>query len=236
MSIWISVDPLADKYPSLTPYAMVANNPVMLYDPDGMRLKIVFRDENGKKVKIKIKRTEDVDKLKDIDNGFAKNVYETLNYLEGEGELTKAIERKKTLTIQEGSNTEFQYFNGAVLSYNSNQGLEIVNDENAAKPINDRVGTGEVQSPAMGFLHEIAHFNHYADFDKRKHYEFSLIPAGLFRNAEEMRVINNIENPAALRLGEPTRSNHYGIPVEVSGPTSREVIFKRKGERSPRGL
>ncbi len=32
---WLSVDPLADKYPSLSPYAYCANNPVMLVDPDG---------------------------------------------------------------------------------------------------------------------------------------------------------------------------------------------------------
>ena len=35
LSIWLSVDPLADKYPHLSPYAYCANNPVMLVDPDG---------------------------------------------------------------------------------------------------------------------------------------------------------------------------------------------------------
>ena len=32
---WLSVDPLADKYPSLSPYAYCANNPIRLVDPDG---------------------------------------------------------------------------------------------------------------------------------------------------------------------------------------------------------
>ncbi|MDL2262896.1 RHS repeat-associated core domain-containing protein [Bacteroidales bacterium OttesenSCG-928-I21] len=35
LGIWLSVDPLAHKYPSLTPYNYCANNPVMLVDPDG---------------------------------------------------------------------------------------------------------------------------------------------------------------------------------------------------------
>ncbi len=35
LSIWLSVDPLSDKYPNLTPYAYCANNPVRLVDPDG---------------------------------------------------------------------------------------------------------------------------------------------------------------------------------------------------------
>jgi RHS repeat-associated protein len=32
---WTSVDPLADKYPGLSPYCYVANNPLVNYDPDG---------------------------------------------------------------------------------------------------------------------------------------------------------------------------------------------------------
>ncbi len=32
---WWSVDPLWDKYPSLSPYTYAANSPVVLYDPDG---------------------------------------------------------------------------------------------------------------------------------------------------------------------------------------------------------
>jgi hypothetical protein len=31
----LSVDPLSDKYPSLSPYAYCAGNPVVLVDPDG---------------------------------------------------------------------------------------------------------------------------------------------------------------------------------------------------------
>jgi RHS repeat-associated protein len=35
IGIWLSVDPLSDKYPSLSPYAYCALNPVILVDPDG---------------------------------------------------------------------------------------------------------------------------------------------------------------------------------------------------------
>ncbi len=34
-SIWLSVDPMSDKYPHVTSYNYCANNPVMLVDPDG---------------------------------------------------------------------------------------------------------------------------------------------------------------------------------------------------------
>ena len=35
ITAWLSVDPMADKYPSLSPYAYCAWNPVKLVDPDG---------------------------------------------------------------------------------------------------------------------------------------------------------------------------------------------------------
>lgn len=38
MTSWLSVDPLADKYPSISPYAYCAWNPVKLIDPDGKEI------------------------------------------------------------------------------------------------------------------------------------------------------------------------------------------------------
>ena len=37
-SFWLSVDPMADKYPNISPYAYCAWNPVMLVDPDGREI------------------------------------------------------------------------------------------------------------------------------------------------------------------------------------------------------
>jgi len=36
VSIWLSVDPMAGKYPSLSPYAYCANNPIVFFDPNGL--------------------------------------------------------------------------------------------------------------------------------------------------------------------------------------------------------
>ena len=35
LSVWLSVDPMSDKYPSLSPYSYCANNPMKLVDPNG---------------------------------------------------------------------------------------------------------------------------------------------------------------------------------------------------------
>ena len=40
--LFLSVDPMSDKYPSLSPYAYCAWNPVKLVDPDGKEVYVVF--------------------------------------------------------------------------------------------------------------------------------------------------------------------------------------------------
>ena len=44
LSIWLSVDPMAAKYPSLSPYTYCADNPVKLVDPDGEHFEVVVED------------------------------------------------------------------------------------------------------------------------------------------------------------------------------------------------
>ncbi|MBR3466417.1 MAG: hypothetical protein IKH15_04275 [Bacteroidales bacterium] len=48
LSIWLSVDPMADKYPGLSPYTYCADNPVKLVDPDG-RTFVVGDDNESRK-------------------------------------------------------------------------------------------------------------------------------------------------------------------------------------------
>ncbi|MBQ3946158.1 MAG: hypothetical protein II670_11205 [Alphaproteobacteria bacterium] len=49
MTMWLSVDPMADKYPSISPYAYCAWNPVKLVDPEGREIDIsALYDKNGK--------------------------------------------------------------------------------------------------------------------------------------------------------------------------------------------
>ena len=48
MTMWLSVDPMADKYPSISPYAYCAWNPVRLVDPDGREIWIIDGGERTK--------------------------------------------------------------------------------------------------------------------------------------------------------------------------------------------
>ena len=45
-TMWLSVDPMMDKYPSISPYAYCAWNPVKLVDPDGKDVYITGDDDS----------------------------------------------------------------------------------------------------------------------------------------------------------------------------------------------
>ena len=53
MTMWLSVDPLADKYPSISPYAYCAWNPVKLVDPDGKDIWILTDKYNPNAPRVK---------------------------------------------------------------------------------------------------------------------------------------------------------------------------------------
>jgi RHS repeat-associated protein len=50
-SLWLSVDPLAEKMPDFSAYAYAFNNPVMFVDPTGMEGESIHLDKYGKVLK-----------------------------------------------------------------------------------------------------------------------------------------------------------------------------------------
>ena len=53
-TMWLSVDPMADKYPSISPYAYCSWNPVKLVDPDGRDFETIV-DHEKKTITIRAK-------------------------------------------------------------------------------------------------------------------------------------------------------------------------------------
>ena len=70
-AMWLSVDPMADRYPSISPYAYCAWNPIKLVDPDGNEAlsndDIVIKGTNNSKVTVK---TDLVDITVNVDYDF----------------------------------------------------------------------------------------------------------------------------------------------------------------------
>ncbi|HFG0566787.1 TPA: RHS repeat domain-containing protein [Flavobacterium psychrophilum] len=47
-SLWLNIDPLAEKYPAYSPYVYCINNPLNVIDPDGRDIIFVTGGDNGK--------------------------------------------------------------------------------------------------------------------------------------------------------------------------------------------
>ena len=74
-AMWLSVDPMADKYPSISPYAYCAWNPIRLVDPDGNEA--IDNDDWYKDEKSRLKWDPSVTKettLKDGEEYLGKTV------------------------------------------------------------------------------------------------------------------------------------------------------------------
>ena len=73
ISIWLSVDPMSDKYSSISPYAYTANNPIRLKDPNGMELTEYENSKTGETININDNINERVE-VSDEDWGGVKQL------------------------------------------------------------------------------------------------------------------------------------------------------------------
>ena len=83
---WLSVDPMMDKYPSISPYAYCALNPAKLVDPDGNCVididDIVITGSNNSNVTIK---TDLVDCSVNVNHDFEEGTERLLLNGVGDG-------------------------------------------------------------------------------------------------------------------------------------------------------
>ena len=94
LTAWFSVDPMADKYPGLSPYAYSSWNPVKLIDPDGnspisvlakMMLKRTVKEGVQIYAKKQIENRLKKYMIKDIAKQFAKDLDDILTIFDGNG-------------------------------------------------------------------------------------------------------------------------------------------------------
>ena len=213
------MDPLSDKYPSMSPYAYCANNPVILVDPDGRDIWIIGND--GTKTKY-----NPGEKYEGSDE-FTRETFNALNRNCKYNDASRALKhlangQRYQIEIHFSENTQIDEDAGlydatykAKISFNPYLGLRSKK-------------TGKCITPATGLNHEFGHFlNMVEDIKKTKERLLTEVP--LWGNMEEELTIKKYEHPMAEYFGEYLRESHDIKEVDIY--TTKSSISTEKVER-----
>ncbi len=168
---WLSVDPLAAKYPDLSPYNFVGNNPIIAIDPNGKEIFIVIMGKKGEEYT------------------YALNANDVREEHQAEFELMKTMVVYLQQTKNENASMIFNKLNqkisegGEPIKVTFSSGLSSVDrEEYTTANINPLETHGwdinhpafgknkGFQSPSVNFgAHELGHvWEHYVNHNKDK--------------------------------------------------------------------
>ena len=179
--LFISVDPMADKYPSLSPYAYCACNPINLVDPDGEENVIYIVNIQGKNSSIDINKL-----ITEVNNRFEKLGLETRAMLAPDGKsfnpeymdktdsyavIGNFFDVKDFISTKDDSKA-ITGWNGGTYNpersenNNTRKGNYIAVDASGLSSIANLLGFDKTEMAALTILHGAGHnagFNHSDD-------------------------------------------------------------------------
>ena len=217
VSRWLSLDPLAAKYPSMSPYNFVGNSPILFIDPDGRDIRVWAYDRKTKKDVYVVLNERNIAEYANNQGGphFLRGIAKSIQYIidiGGGDNLLYLLRSDQTTDIISEPLTHNTA--GTTIYFDIYSGIAT-----------DR---GIILSPATILEHEATHranrIKNVKEMNKRLD-----APDKDYSNKEEKLVITTSEQKTALangeiRAGEVTRKNHNGAKVILkSGVTSTEV-------------
>ena len=122
-SVWLSVDPLAEKYPGWSPYNYTLNNPVRFTDPTGM----VVEESQGPTDHWKLNDSGKLELIKKTDDDF--NVF----FDENGNKLFQTNEQSEELKSEEWEGKSDEYINKMKTVF-----IEIANEEEVYNTMEQR--------------------------------------------------------------------------------------------------
>ncbi len=197
--IWLSVDPLADKYPNISPYAYCGWNPVKFVDPDGK--KIVVGTWYGRLLA-----------KFGVNNFEAKTIQRLQDLKSVSPELNKAI---TSMASKEDVNVNIQPM--SKYKGKPNEGVTVRDGKNSDIYYYEDVGfpiDGNYSSPDAILAHELGHAenNMNGTYIEYNHDEAKKsngnVQEKIKGNANERQSIY-YENQVRQKEGEPARSYDY---------------------------
>ena len=187
-SIWLSVDPLFARYPTLSPYIYTANNPVGAIDPDGRDIVIIGSPEYREKV---------MGELKTLASSSKAGAYQ----------VQMAIKSNKTLVIYD---PRYESHHGELTNAGDYEvlGMDLSMVNNPHDSANGRGDGKSLENNAQTFLaHELGHFNSEQNgwlVDENGYNTYVL--------ADEVHAVE-IENMVRRDLEMDERTHYGGIDV-----------------------
>ena len=212
---WLACDPLAAKYPNLSPYNFVGNSPILFIDPNGKEIIINYKNALGEYDSFKytplcksvdniyvMKAVEALDKIYAVKTGKYNSPDKILSLLVSSN--TKIVNIYEDFPSLSNTQTEGDSHQAGI-SWNATIGAVLLD--------NDKVPTGLKQSPFVILGHELGHAYNLFDetLDGRKK-----IDVPNYDNYEEQYVINGIETIIANFYSEGTRTNYFGEEYVVN--------------------
>ncbi len=164
---WLSVDPMADKYPNISPYAYCAWNPVKLVDPDGEE--IYYRELNAEYIAEYIYKKDNNGNY----NFFNKNTGEIYNgnssqfvedLISALGALKSKDHGNKLVSYFEGNENNNVYISRSSENKAKHDCIGLTNDPRTPIPVASSLREKiQTMLPEMfvSLAHEMAHVRDY---------------------------------------------------------------------------
>ena len=232
---WMNIDPLAEKYYGINPYAYVFNNPLQLIDPDGMKVEYADDPNKTKKENRQLRREfKSAQRELNRSSAEAKSNWKTLKKSENIhtihiNEKDDEGKNKSTVTKKDGYKSKASGGTGG--------GTDIYIDLDSTKIQGEELGTnivgiGHEEGHAFRFDQGLAADNFVGDMNDPDITSKMLLHIGNDRVNEEIEA-SHIENiiraqidPTGKRI--PLRETYNNIPTYKINPFTGKVEQSRE--------
>jgi len=247
---WFSVDPLEKKYPYMSSYVGIGNNPVMLIDKDGREIIIHYKDKEGNN-----KSYTYGSALKVPNNDFVIAVINSLDEIKAaDPTISRSIDKianstTKILDVVEVDNINDFAFTGVQSSKSSGKIFKPGDKPSSLSDIEINSGTigfnsnisimfkvetnsePNTISPRTAFAHELGHaFSAFFSFRQAYFRRSAHIPK--YGDYEEKFATDFFENVVAGYYGEGIRKNHQGVQITTASYNSNEPTSTNENQIS----